>query len=147
MLNNFSVKRFLSKGIVSEDVESTATRPAYPTINPRTATVVTKTADYTVTQAELNAPTIFNNAGDSGTLVWTLPAVALSKGKVARFHSLAAQIMRLLPQTGEAVNLHGSAVVTKYLNIANVIGNYVEVYCDGTQWIVTDQAGVITKES
>lgn len=147
MLNNFLVKTFLNKGISETDARLTSTRPQYPTIDPRTATKTTKTADYTITQADLNLPTIFNNTGDDGTLVYTLPAVAASKGKVVRVHSLAAQIQRLLPQTGEAVNLHGSAVVTKYLNIANVIGNFVEVYCDGSQWIVTQSNGVITKEA
>lgn len=147
MIRNLQVKQYLDRGVSVEDVKSTVTRPSYPTIDPRTATVTTKTADYTITAADLALPTIFNNAGDTGTLVYTLPAVAASKGKVVRVHSLAAQIQRLLPQTGEAVNLHGSAVVSKYLNIANVIGNFVELYCDGSQWIVTALAGVVTKEA
>lgn len=119
----------------------------YPSLNARTATVTTKTADYTVTVADLALPTIFNNSGDTGTMVLTLPSVASAKGKVIRVHLLAAQIVRLLPQTGEAVNYNGSAVVTKYLNIAGVIGNYVEAFCDGSQWVVTQANGVVTKEA
>ena len=119
--------------------------PLYPRVNPRTATVTAKTSDYTVPTSLLNS--IFTNAGASGTVVFTLPSVAVSKGTALRFHSLAAQIVRLLPVTGQVVNLHGSAVVTKYLNVAAVIGNYVDVYCDGVQWIVTDLAGVVTKEA
>lgn len=146
MLTNLRVKQFLSR-LIGGDYALFNKTIIYPTIDVRTATVTTKTADYTITQSDLNTPTIFNNSGDTGTLVYTLPAVAASKGKVVRVHALAAQIQRLLPQTGEAVNFNGSAVVTKYLNIAGVIGNYVEVFCDGTQWIVTQACGVVTKEA
>lgn len=119
--------------------------PVYPMVNPRAAAAVTKTADYTLTLADLNK--VFNNTGDDGTQVLTLPSVKAAKGKALRVHCLAAQVIRLLPQTGEAVSLHGSAVVTKYLNVAGVIGNYCDVYCDGVQWIVTGYSGVVTKEA
>lgn len=128
-------------------VSQTSTIPQYPTIDVRNATYTTKTADYTVTVADLQAPTIFNNTGDTGTMVLTLPAVARAKGLVIKVALTAAQIVRLLPQTGEAVNLDGSAVVTKYLNVAGVIGNFVECFCDGSQWIVTNYSGVVTKEA
>lgn len=119
--------------------------PIYPQVDRRLATVSTKTTDYTVLNADLDK--IFNNTGASGTVVLTLPAVAESKGHTLSVHLLAAQIVRCLPQTGEAVNLMGSAVVTKYLNIAAVIGNYVDLYCNGSQWIVTGYSGVVTKEA
>jgi hypothetical protein len=119
--------------------------PLYPQVNVRTATVTAKTTDYTVVVSDLNK--VFTNAAAGGTVVFTLPSVAGNAGKALKFHSLAAQIIRLLPATGQAVNLHGSAVVTKYLNVAAVIGNYVDVYCDGYQWIVTGYAGVVTKEA
>lgn len=125
--------------------DTTLKAKVYPIVNPAAVTPVTKTADYTITVAELNG--IFNNTGDTGTMVLTLPAVALSKGKALSINVLAAQVIRLLPQTGEAVNLKGSAVVTKYLNIAGVIGNYCDLYCDGSQWIVVSYSGVVTKEA
>lgn len=143
MITNLQVKNFLKRLSGGEYLNQP--NPLYPMVDPRTATVTTKTADYTILPTELNG--IFNNAGDDGTLVFTLPSVAVSKGKCLKFHSLAAQIIRLLPVTGQAINLHGSAVVTKYLQVAGVIGNYVDVYCDGTQWIVTGGSGVITKEA
>lgn len=147
MLTNFRVKELLSR-LVSGDYQDFAkTIPFYPTISPRTATVATKTADYTVTQADLDAPTVFNNTGDTGTQTLTLPAVADSKGKVIAVSVTAAQIVRLDPQTGEAVNYFGSAVVSKYVQVAGVIGNYIELFCDGSQWIVTKGNGVITKEA
>jgi len=117
----------------------------FPMVNPVAVTPVTKTADYTITVAELDG--IFDNTGDTGTMVLTLPAVSLAKGKALSVNILAAQIVRLLPVTGQSINLKGSAVVTKYLNIAGVIGNYVDLYCDGAQWIVTGYSGVVTKEA
>lgn len=146
-MTNKQVKDALSKLISGFWVFEKSTIPFYPTINIRTATATTKTADYTVTEADLALPTIFNNTGDTGTMVLTLPAVADTKGKVIKVALTAAQIIRLLPQTGEAINLDGSAVVTKYLNVAGVIGNFVECFCDGSQWIVTNYAGVVTKEA
>lgn len=147
MLRNKDVKNYLNKFMEGTNLFEAATIPGYPTIDIRTATVATKTADYTVTVADLATPTIFDNAGDAGVQVLTLPAVALAKGKVIRAHVLAAQVIRLLPATGEAINYNGSAVVTKYLNVAGVIGNHVEVFCDGTQWVVTQGNGVVTKEA
>lgn len=146
MINNLQVKNFLGRLMGGRYLLEKSTT-LYPSLNARTATVTTKTADYTVTVADLALPTIFNNSGDTGTMVLTLPSVASAKGKVIRVHLLAAQIVRLLPQTGEAVNYNGSAVVTKYLNIAGVIGNYVEAFCDGSQWVVTQANGVVTKEA
>lgn len=147
MLKNLQVKQFLSKLIDGFYALEDSTIAFYPTLDVRNATITTKTADYTVTVADLNTPTIFDNTGDAGTMVLTLPSVSTAKGKVIKVALTAAQIIRLLPQTGEAVNLNGSAVVTKYLNIAGVIGNYCECFCDGTQWIVTNYSGVVTKEA
>lgn len=146
MINNLQVKNFLGRLMGGSYLLETSTT-LYPTINTRTATVTTKTADYTITVADVSTPTIFNNSGDNGTMVLTLPSVSAAKGKVVRVHLLAAQIVRLLPVSGQAVNYNGSAVVTKYLNIAGVIGNYVEVFCDGSQWVVTQANGVVTKEA
>lgn len=146
-LKNLQVKEWLGRVIDGKVLTRTSIIPNYPTINPRTATVTTKTADYTITQADLDLPTIFNNTGDSGNLVYTLPAVASSKGKVVRIHALAAQTQQADPQAGEAVNYNGSAVVSKYAQLAGVIGNFMELYCDGTQWIVTQANGVVTKEA
>jgi hypothetical protein len=147
MLNNLQVKHFLSRLMSGEYVFETSTVPAYPTVDARTATIVTKTADYTVTVADLSTPTIFNNAADDGTQTLSLPAVALAKGKVIRAHCLAAQIIRLDASGTESINLHGSAVAGKYVQLAGVIGNYIELFCDGTQWIVTGYSGVVTKEA
>jgi hypothetical protein len=146
MITNKQVKDFLGQsggGLYAVLKKSVF----YPTVKRRGSTVLAKTADYTVTLADLKTETIISNTGASGTIVITLPSVASAKGYVLLLNVLATQIVRALPQTGEAVNYNGSAVVTKYLNIAAVIGNYATLYCDGTQWIVTDANGVVTKEA
>lgn len=145
MLKNLEVKQFLSRLADGVYALRTYTMPGFPTINLRTATVSAKTTDYTVLESDLTTPTIFTNEGASGEVVFTLPAVADSKGMVARFAALAAQTIRLDPQDGEAVNYNGDAVVTEDATLAGVIGNYVEVFCDGSQWIITQANGVITK--
>jgi len=87
------------------------------------------------------------NTGASGTVVLTLLAAALAAGMSFRVQITAAQIVRLLPATGEKIYLGGSGVASKYLNVAAVIGNYVDVYCDGEKYLVTGYSGVITKEA
>jgi hypothetical protein len=87
------------------------------------------------------------NTGASGTIVLTLLAVALAAGMSLRIQVTNANIVRLLPATGEAIYLGGDGVVTKYLGIAGVIGNYCELYCDGERYLVTSYSGVVTKEA
>lgn len=101
----------------------------------------------TATLTNTSAGLILTNTGASGTIVLTLPAVDTMEGETLKVQVTAAQIVRLLPATGEAIYLGGSGVVTKYLNIAAVIGNYVDLYCDGTQYLVTNYSGVVTKEA
>lgn len=119
-------------------------RPVMPSMS-SAATALAKTGDYTVLAADFGK--ILTNTGASGTVVFTLPSAVTYPGVVLRFHLFAAQIVRLLPVTGQAVCLNSSAVVTKYLNIAGVIGNYCEIVSDGTQWLVTGYSGVVTKEA
>jgi hypothetical protein len=147
MLTNLLVKNFLSRLLSGQYTAEPSTIAFYPTINVRTATVTTKTDAYTVTLADLATPTIFNNAGDAGDLPLTLPSAASAKGKVVRVHALAAQTISLTPVTGDIINYNGSAVASKYARLAGVIGNYAELFSDGTQWIVTQSSGVITKEA
>lgn len=87
------------------------------------------------------------NTGSSGTIVLTLPAASSLKGQKTRIQITAAQIVRVTPATGEKIYLGGDGVASKYLNIAAVIGNYAEIYCDGTSFYVTGYSGVLTKEA
>lgn len=116
----------------------------YPIVNPSTAPVAYAT-DTTLVAADLNKNV--TNTGSSGTIVLTLPAISGTAGATLHVELTVAQIVRLLPVAGTAIALGGSAVVTKYLNIAGVIGNMVDIYSDGTRWLVVNRDGVITKEA
>lgn len=147
MITNLLVKNFLSRLMGGFWLTVTGTIPSYPTIDRRLATVLTKTAAYTVTLTDLNAPTIINNTGDADDLPLTLPTAADARGKVLRVALLAAQTVSLTPVTGDIINYNGSAVASKYCRVAGVIGNFIEVFSDGVQWVVTQGNGVITKEA
>lgn len=140
--------KIFNRGVKVTDVSagegiSLIDNPVRPQVDVRTATVTAKTSDFTITAMDQ----VYTNAAAGGTVVFTLPTVTGNAGKTLKFHALAAQIIRALPVSGQAVNLNGSAVVTKYLNIAATIGNYADLYCDGYQWIVTGYSGVVTKEA
>jgi hypothetical protein len=45
------------------------------------------------------------------------------------------------------VYLGGDGVDDKDLNIAGVIGNYADVYSNGSDYVVTTYSGVLTKEA
>lgn len=149
--NSGTVTPVISQAGVLQDValSSKNTLPAvggtiYPIVSPA-GTVEANTGDATLAAA--NFGKIQTNTGASGTAVLTLPAAATVSGKCLKVAVTAAQIVRLLPATGEKIYLNGSGVATKYLNIAAVVGNYVNVYCDGTDYFVVNYAGVVTKES
>lgn len=147
MITNLLVKNFLARLMGGKFLLALGTIPAYPTLDVRNATIATKTAAYTVTQADLDASTIINNTGDADDLPLTLPLASLSAGKVFRAYATAAQTISLTPATGDIINYNGNAVASKYCRIAGVIGNYAEIFSDGVQWIVTAANGVVTKEA
>lgn len=116
----------------------------YPIVPP-SATPVAYTGDATLVAADLNKNV--TNTGASGTITLTLPAVSGLSGYTLHVELTVAQIVRVDPAGTESIFLGGSGVAGKYLNIAGVIGNMVDIYCDGTQWIVVNRDGVITKEA
>ena len=87
------------------------------------------------------------NTGAGGTIVLTLPAASTLKDKKTRIQITVAEIVQITPATGEKIYLGGSGVASKYLNIAAVIGNYAEIFCDGAAFYVTAYSGVLTKEA
>ncbi len=108
-------------------------------------TVVAHNGDATLDGTDFGK--IHTNTGSSGTVVLTLPAAATVGGCSMKIQLTVAQIVRLLPATGEKVYLGGSGVANKYANIAAVIGNYVDLACDGTDYLVVSYSGVVTKEA
>ena len=116
----------------------------YPVVAPN-ATIAAKSATATLTAADFGKNV--TNTGASGATVLTLPAASAVRGLSARFQSTVAQQVSLSPLAAEAVFLGGNGVVNKDLVIAGVIGNYVDVYSDGTRYLVTGYSGVVTKEA
>lgn len=120
--------------------------PDFPQINPvQTPEAFTSTAAQTLTVSDKFK--IKTNLSLANTVTITLPAAAAAAGCVIRFAALAAQAMRVAPASGESVYLHGSGVADKYAQLANAIGNYMDLYSDGENWIVARYSGVVTKQS
>ena len=113
-------------------------------ISPK-ATVATNATTGAVATADF--PKNNTNTGSTATMVLTLPAASAVKGKFMRFQMTVAQIVQLTPASGEKIYLGGSGTADKYLQIAGVIGNYAVLYSDGTDYLVTDYSGVLTKQS
>jgi len=86
------------------------------------------------------------NTGAGGAIVLTLPAAATVAGQGLRLQVTVAQTVTLTPATGEKIFLGGSGVASKYALIAGVIGNFVEIYSDGVNYLITNYSGVVTKE-
>lgn len=118
--------------------------PCPPTVSPK-ATVVAKDADATLTVADFG--TTITNTGAGGAVVLTLPAASTAAGCALRVQLTVAQIVKLTPATGEKIYLGGSGVASKYAQIAAAISNYVCVFCDGVDYLITDYSGVVTKEA
>lgn len=129
--------------IIGEIKEKQLNGAVYPVVSP-SATVAAKAADATLTASDMGKN--ITNTGASGTVALTLPAVSESRGKYFRVQVTAAEIVQLDPGTS-SVYLGGSGVADKYAQLAGVIGNYADVYCDGTDWLITAYSGVATKEA
>jgi hypothetical protein len=115
-----------------------------PTVN-GAGTVTAKAATGNLAIADYGVN--LTNTGAGAAIVLTLLAAASAAGMALRVHILAAFTVTLTPQTGEKIYLHGSGVASKYLLIAGVIGNYVDLFCDGEKYIVVNCNGVVTKEA
>lgn len=118
--------------------------PDPPRIAPN-ATVEANAASATLTAANMGK--IQTNTGASGTVALTLPSAAVVAGLGLKVQVTAAQVVQLVPVTGEKIFLGGSGVASKYCQIAGVIGNYIDIFSDGVQWLVIDYSGVATKEA
>jgi len=108
-------------------------------------TVNAQTATATLDRDDFN--TVITNTGSNGTIVLTLPAASVVKGKILKVQLTVAQIVSLSPIATDAIYLGGDGVDDKDLSIAGVIGNYVDIVSNGTDYLVTNYSGVATKEA
>jgi hypothetical protein len=118
--------------------------PAPPYVDPA-ATVTAKAATGNLAIADYNVN--LTNTGAGAAIVLTLLAAASANGCALRVAILAAYTVTLTPQTGEKIFLNGSGVASKYLLIAAVISNVVEIFCNGVDYYVQNYSGVVTKEA
>ena len=125
-------------------IVSLANGSVYPKVAPDAA-VVAKTASGYITATNFGKN--ITNTGASATIQLTLPAASGYTGKIFRIQITAAFAVQLVPQTGESIYLGGDGVASKYLDIAGVIGNYADIYCDGSSYFVVGYSGVLTKEA
>ena len=118
--------------------------PELPIVAPD-ATVVAKDASATIAVTEF-AKNI-TNTGAITSATFTFPAASSVAGMPIRFYLTVDQIVKITPASGEKIFLAGSGVASKYLQIAGVIGNFVDIFCDGMKFLVTKYSGVLTKET
>lgn len=146
IVNDFTVTGVttLSGGVAGTNAITLTNGSLYPIVAPSVA-VTAYATDTTLVAGNLN--TNVTNTGASGTITLTLPAVSGLTGYTLHVELTVAQIVRIDPAGTEKIYLGGSGAAGKYANIAAVIGNMLDIYCDGTQWLIVNRDGVITKEA
>ena len=133
----------LTTGTITAAKVTTSAGSIYPVVAPN-ATVAAKAATANLVAADFGKNV--TNTGAGAGIVLTLPAAATVSGKAMRVQLTAAQDVSLSPAATEKVFLGGDGVANKDLVIAGVIGNYADIYCDGTDYFVVSYSGVLTKE-
>lgn len=131
-------------GAISGDTVAVTNGVLLPEVSP-TATVVAKTANYTVLAADFGK--VITNTGASGAITLTLPAASTVSGKVIKIAALAAQVINISPAATDGVFLNGSGVDNKDVVVAGVIGNSVTIRSNGTNFEAYNANGVVTKEA
>jgi len=84
------------------------------------------------------------NRGASGTVTFTLNATP-DTGDTYRFMRVAAQALRVDPQSGDALFYNGAQTAGKYIELQSD-GAIIEVTWDGTNWLVTPINGTLAME-
>jgi hypothetical protein len=87
------------------------------------------------------------NTGAGAGITLTLPAAATVAGCALKVQLTVAQVVQLVPASGEKIYLGGSGVADKYCQIAGVIGNYIDLHSDGVDYVVDNYSGVATKQA
>jgi hypothetical protein len=111
-----------------------------------TATATAHAATATLSDSAL-ANLNHTNTGAGGAIVLTLPSANTIPMQGFRVYVTVAEQISLSPLATEKVWLAGSGVLDKDLVIAGAIGNYVDIYSDGTDYHAVRWSGVVTKEA
>lgn len=117
----------------------------YPVIDPTlTPTALATTA--AVTAAQIAGQNLTNTGAGGGT-VYTLPKANTMPNQGFRFYVTVAQTSAFSPVATEYVALAGSKVVNKDLQISAVVGQFVDVYSNGENWVCWNHSGIVIKEA
>ena len=114
-----------------------------PTLTPVARTGISGTI--TLVAGDLNA--ITTNTGTTNILVLALPSATLDgvDNKALKVQMTGASNIAVVPASGESIYLGGSGAANSNLIIPNTSGNYADLYCDGSQWMVVGYSGALTK--
>ena len=104
--------------------------------------LLAKTADYTVTAAELHGTTIFTNTGDVDALNLTLPAGAADYSFFA--YITVAQYLRFTANGSEKFRFMATQSAAGGYVRAATIGNWIGGAWMGSEWGIIDIGGVWT---
>jgi hypothetical protein len=118
--------------------------PPVPCVGPA-ASVVAKDADATLVVSEYGKN--ITNTGAGAQISITLLPAANAAGLPLRLFQTVAQVTLIVPASGESIYLGGDGVADEWLSVPGVIGNYVDLYCDGEQYLVQDYSGAVVKAS
>jgi hypothetical protein len=115
---------------------------------PKTAPEAARTA-HSTTEAITAATfgTNHTNTGATGAIVLTLPAASTVAGMSLGFYVTAAYDVQIAPASTEKIYLAGSGTADELLNIAGVVGNFIDIFCDGKKYLVEKYSGVLTKST
>ena len=101
--------------------------------------VTAKTANYTITAAQLAGHTIFTNLGAAGAVILTLPAGA-SNNKVA-IYVVAAQKLQVATNGTETIRYEGTQGGAGSTIESSTVGDHWEMFWDGAEWVVMNVTG------
>lgn len=105
-----------------------------------------KTADYTITAADMGK--IFTNRGATGAVTFTLPAAAAAlKGRSVLVFVVAGQNVTVAGATADQMVVFNDATADSiaFSTAAELIGGCVEAICSGTDWLVRVALGSETQ--
>jgi len=98
-----------------------------------------KTAAYTVLANDLNGCITFSNLGAIAEVALSLPAVVA--GYVGYFYVEAAQYLKIVADGTETFRYLGTqGAAGGYIRV-NVIGRWVKIIGNSTEWVVAEMAG------
>lgn len=112
-----------------------------PTAQKLVQVVLPKTADYTLTAADLGG--FFTTRGAAGAVIFTLPAVSASyKGASVEFYNAVDQDMTIAGTAGELITFNDAAANSiAFSTSSEKLGAYVKAVCDGTSWLIIQGVG------